>query len=677
MKRLRCAILGAAVIILSSTHRSTLAEGGHDPTSAIVVSLDGGIPVRNMGQILSALAQHLGGAFLTHSVNVQNTICDTLAALGYPPWCEDFSVMINELNGKDFFKSKFAENWGVTVPDIKIERLLRKRRTEDATDIAKNWQHLGAGVNVPRPDAVPVLTYQGYRFTLKVPDDQIAVDTAVYLSMLGIDNVQVEPVLSRTRRPTLYFSNNNEIEQRCRTSDPYNYPSLNYQDLSEVVDQPERTQLDSQLGQLAKAKIQPEKVVVSLIDTPLEFSPNLDVNKPPASNWTCVWEDFADRDHATHLAGIIGSLANGFGFVGLVQNVKWDAFAWSQPGRDGKLKVIDDASKNLADFLNDRADPNADSVNLRVFVAALSFDPYPPGLLDQHPERRFTFGVLANAIRSLSGLVVVAAGQADPTAQPPIQRQPVSTTSPLLPQDLGDLENVIIVTACEICTRATPRLLSDANFSQGDRPYIHVAAPGGKPVPGWITDHSIGAQNGTSQAAAYVAGEAAAMISYYPRFYPNARTLKRRIQVTSWPLPQDDDSAQQLAAGLVDPVLALYDPTKHWSKTGGRWEVLPVKSANSASFQYDTGALAGNFVNSAIMRILKISDRNWILYVDSARYQSGRGNRPIGIKGEITMVSGVYPTKNATITTCDEHEHNLSEYEDIIFATGGADASCP
>jgi subtilisin family serine protease len=618
-----------------------------------------------MGQIIPALAQHLGAAFPTRTIDVKNTICDTLSALGYPPWCEDFSPMIKELNGKEFFTLKVAADAKMTVPDIQVERFQGKRRTEQATAIAKNWQHLGATVNVSHPGAVPVLTFQGYRFTLKVQDDNVAVDAAVFLSKLDVDNVQIQPVLSATRTPTLYSSNYAEIERRCKTNYPYDYSSLNYQDLSEVVDQAERAALDGQL-----AAIRPEEVVVSLIDTPLMMSPNLNANIATKS-WKCVWEDFTEKNHATHLAGIIGSAANGFGFVGLAQTVKWDPFIWSEPGTDGKLKVVDEASNNLMDFLNDRAD-----LNLQVFVAALSFDSYPSGLLDQRPEQRFTYGVLANAIRSISGLMVVAAGQADATAH--IPRQPISITSPLSPQDLGDQENVIIVTACEVCGRTEPRLFSEANFSQSERPYIHVAAPGGQLIPGWITDHSVGASNGTSQAAAYVAGEAAAMISHYPRVYARARAVKRRIQVTSWPLPQDHDAPQQLAAGLVDPVLALFDPTKHWAKkTGGTWQVLPIKSLNLVSFQYKTGAPVGNFRNSDILRILKISDKNWVIYVDSSKYQSQHG-KPIGIDGEVTLVSGVYPTKNAKLTTCDGKDYPLYDYEDIVLASGGVNAThCP
>ena len=71
------------------------------------------------------------------------------------------------------------------------------------------------------------------------------------------------------------------------------------------------------------------------------------------------------------------------------------------------------------------------------------------------------------------------------------------------------------------------------------------------------------ASYGTSQAAAFVGGLAAAMLSCYPDEYALSSRLKQRIQGTARP-PFQTESAEKLAAGFVNAEMALRDPTVHW-----------------------------------------------------------------------------------------------------------------
>ena len=176
----------------------------------------------------------------------------------------------------------------------------------------------------------------------------------------------------------------------------------------------------------------------------------------------------------------------------------------------------------LADVMNDHVPDKP----IPVYLAATRFPP-PLGIPDGQPlasQKRFS-GKVANAIWKGHPLLIVAAGQ-----DPPHDPHELNATTAFSPQYFGDLQNVVVVTACETCRRDDTKIMKSANFGQG---FVHVAAPGGGDVPGWVSPNEVGLGHGTSQSAAYVAGVAATMIGNFPDAYSSAPLVKLRLQATS------------------------------------------------------------------------------------------------------------------------------------------------
>ena len=75
---------------------------------------------------------------------------------------------------------------------------------------------------------------------------------------------------------------------------------------------------------------------------------------------------------------------------------------------------------------------------------------------------RFQRSQAALRIQGNEPLWVTAAGQAEHGGMP-IE---IFEDSPMAPMNLGDLENVIVVTACDNCSDGAATLLPEAHYSQ-------------------------------------------------------------------------------------------------------------------------------------------------------------------------------------------------------------------
>ena len=179
---------------------------------------------------------------------------------------------------------------------------------------------------------------------------------------------------------------------------------------------------------------------------------------------------------------------------------------------------------------------------------------------------------LAAAIRNSSPLLIAAVGEADPAEDPSEVPLEITNRTPLGPMNLGDLKNVIVVTACDDCGDKSATLMPLANFSTTGM--VQLAAPGSE-VAGDATQTEYVKTSGTSEAAAFVAGVAAAMLSCYPNNYPFPENIKTRLQVTSRPVLTGDD-ANKVTAGIVDMRMALLDPTKTWIQRTAS-DITPVE----------------------------------------------------------------------------------------------------
>jgi hypothetical protein len=276
---------------------------------------------------------------------------------------------------------------------------------------------------------------------------------------------------------------------------------------------------------------------------------------PPAGvNARCeVVEDFdKDNQHGTYMAGIlVGQNRPESRFLGIAPDARLRGVDWKkQPA------MITDAV-NQAWF--ETANP--------IFVFANTF--VPTILKDRESlQPRERLGALpVKRMIDTSFLWIVAAGQVkedeqtDPAAahaETDKKRIHLTASTNLFPMNLGDFDNVVVVTACEDCLKSSRRIWEQAYT--GDPGMIHVAAPGGNPVASMATRRRYAALQGTSPAAAFVAGVAARMRSCYPRL--RAWMVKRWLQVTARPV--FDPS---VTTGVVDPVKALCDPTVSWLRT--------------------------------------------------------------------------------------------------------------
>jgi subtilisin family serine protease len=224
-----------------------------------------------------------------------------------------------------------------------------------------------------------------------------------------------------------------------------------------------------------------------------------------------------------------------------------------------------------------------------------------------------------------------------------------------------------------------------ANYADpsSDRKSVHVAAPGGGAIPGWVSEDSISMGAGTSQASAYVAGVAAAMLSNFSEQYQDGSEVKARLQITSRPLPltspagpnQDDT---KLNAGIVDPILALLDPSKHWlKKKGDKWAEIKLAAMPDKVVFKDFSDGDVDIQPASIRRIYRMTvgaTSRWSIYTD---YSIGNGDAdanevkragPLTPKVKTTKVFKVCDTPNSWLRADD--------IDDLIVAKSGLRADC-
>lgn len=206
------------------------------------------------------------------------------------------------------------------------------------------------------------------------------------------------------------------------------------------------------------------------------------------------------------------------------------------------------------------------------------------------------------------------------------------------PMVLAESPNVILVSACEKCSLDRTALSERRLWSRAHRGIgnfrSHVMAPGGVDhleaksgeliggIPGFGVGNEPMRTYGTSQAAAYVAGLAAKMLSCYPRHYKSTGQLKEALQFTSMPAAPDTDG-QYIATGLVDVKAALRHPHYIYLQVAAEGEgqhdrISPTDfgwCSKTVQFEKSDGSLA-LFDVEKIRRIVKIADApgRWIVY---------------------------------------------------------------
>ncbi len=292
-------------------------------------------------------------------------------------------------------------------------------------------------------------------------------------------------------------------------------------------------------------------------------------------------------DHGTHMAGIIASQDDEIGLIGVhpgahILNINWDNY---------KGEKIED----LAGELERREGGNRH----HIFTMASEWNYKAENIMPRQLDVEDHF--IVTQIMALGLKWITAAGDT------PGGGQEIQKVQPNGPMNLGYLPSVIVVTACEDCNTPNARLTPGANYSGS---LVHIAAPG-VGIPSTVSGGKYAVVGGTSQATAFAAGVASAMLACYPTYAWKSPKVKERLQVTSRPLPVTSSRDYlKIAAGVLDARMALLDPEKHWLKVAsGQLKAFD----NIAWCAKDITARNSSLISTFdILRIMNKDNQIWI-----------------------------------------------------------------
>ncbi len=695
MKRvwLAAALLSIAALPLSA--QQTLEAKPEVKGPGLFIFFEGDQPGNTIALVAKTLFENqdlLRSAALPlayRMVEPGDSICKYLFELDYPLPCgPDILKIVERLNPKTLVSKGLQIGQAVFLPDLSLAKYTVTRRVPTDVPqaampaIEKSWKELKAEV-VRRPDGLAFIRFEAYRVYVATSSDAASAKLfQILTATTRPENIKISVVTGDSATGKQHSNPPiTETEWRDWCASGPTGSTIRYRDLTatygggdssnppavvavHIIDGPinEPENLKGALGSGA---------VASTANTNTSTAAGVPVAGPvtpaatPASP-TCTWTKFSKPEHhATHMAGIIASRDNGSGFVGVAPQARIVPFPWlavdgakaiaASPNRDVDLSALIDRN-------------NLQGIPIPVYLLATEFQPQP-GEEGQAPDR--FRDPIASSIKGSFGFFVVAAGQTDETRRNPKALSPEYEYSP---QNLGDQENVVLVTACTSCASKTPKILESTNYSAGrEQPVsVHVAAPGGSAIGGWVKNGEFAVAGGTSQAAAFVAGLAAQMIGTYRDFYKDGLAVKKRLQSTSYPANWSKDDEAKLSVGIVDPMVALFDPTKHWLKQDGRWREVPIKAfAQDESFQYRDGTYKrpAAFGGAALLRVVRTKDgaaaseRRWDVYAD-LNLINDKFKR-----GMITRIRNQIPTGNLVL--CDGSPIAWLAVEDLIVAATG------
>ncbi|MHC8343841.1 S8/S53 family peptidase [Pseudomonas sp. RT6P73] len=652
--------------------------------SGVLVSFEGG----NVGQYVAQIMLDLGkeGRLPSDRYKVQagDTLCGLLDQRGYPPPCPPMLEVVQQLNPNRPATQPLRIGEILNLPALVTWPAIASKRVaaaapftrDDCTPASdalfKYWSNLEPRVVncIPAAAEQPpssVVQYRAYQFVVPTDTDETSLKIRAQLKNSKSANVYFDVIPHATDNGAQIYAENALTADACSNglSDDKPIDYLNQFDYDRDALTAVR---DSMYPGGAKRDIR--VVPVYLIDTPLDPSPNLFpayVKIKPTQALSCKWASpFSNRFHGTHLAGLIGS--QGYGFRSISTNAAIFSFVWNKVRDDDQLDPVPDRNVQLQQqILGDADAPRG--MTRAIYVAATTFTfktLRPLGERLGNPEYRWQEAIL-KAVKNSRSLFIVSAGQSAKEQEQPSELINISSSAP---QNLGDLPNVIVVTACTTCGRNNARLMPNANFGSGPSPIVQLAAPGGQSIPGWVTADRISSANGTSQATALIASVAAAMRGAWPEAYLEPVAIKVRLQVTSRPMSRNADGSAnpdeaKIAAGVADPVLALLDPDRHWLKEGGQWRAVKIRKMEPQYISFsDANGKRDQASLKALKRVLTLSDGSQTAYA----YDLLDG------VGEPGVVRRIGPTQVAEgkLTLCDRDDPiPLADIQDIIFSPRG------
>lgn len=608
---------------------SAASTGLAEPASegVLVVSLEGGEVADNAASVLRLL-HGLGVLPLDRHRVEKGEVIDAIFKqhLGLPFHAEAMTAFAGELNRKNYLSRPLSVGETVRLPAVRfIEDTygIRDDRRRVQT-IEQNWDHLvtKSGSESAASARQSTVRVEVRRFELRLP---IADQRALAEAIRRIRALPTKNVVATAERTTAAQS------KYFAQPEPRSTAGL-YTSLDDFVRNRDALKEGDQGTVLSLLDDRPDPVTrtcqkdcpeVILVDKKLSVHPDLkdavrgdDLDNTAADlplvkdgRQTVELVDWDEAFHATHLAGIIGARDNRFGIVGVDPHAQITAWNW-EVLRDQPTSAAREVSLRQAD---------ADTRNsLQIYTFATEWAaPQPPG-----GDARISDDILARRLLNERPLVIVAAGQAT-TAAGAVK---ISETSARAPVNLGDQENVLVVTACTRCGGADAAIMPEAHHS---RDFVHVAAPGAN-VLSTANGAKYARGQGTSQATAFVAGLASLMAGRYPNQYGEAFQVKVRLQVTSTPfeLVGKPMAGRELAAGIVAPSIAMLDPSRHWMKRNGqpRVEIADAQHVRAFAWTADTLYLEdadGNSVAVPLESVWRLvrrpgSDR-WVAYTGSRK----------------------------------------------------------
>lgn len=261
--------------------------------------------------------------------------------------------------------------------------------------------------------------------------------------------------------------------------------------------------------------------------------------------------------HSTHLAGMISSQDNDFGFIGINPYVSIERFDIEKflptTANVEDAGTLRNNFKSFLDPIKRIADQNSHDMNIFLFTTK-----FPTASKERYIEL-FNY--------SLSNIFwVVAAGDSGERTKNGIEL----TSNGPAPARWANLPNIIVVGSCDTNNCYNDSSLS--TFSHFSNQYVHILAPG-TDIVSPVSESNHGVMTGTSQAAAFVAGIATRMVDqhYDPiakrNFYDEAWWIKQRLLVTAIPY---NATNQNVKYGVISPKRALFDPRKHWLQRDGK-----------------------------------------------------------------------------------------------------------
>jgi hypothetical protein len=632
----------------------------------LVVLFEGGDYPANIARVLQRLAEK--GVLATTTVRVEagQTICALYGRALRSGCTRETLALAQALNPPDA-SSRRALKAGsltvgheVTVPSVQLTERpyfvkLDPRVGSDRqriADLTANWTKVD---QKELPDGYVGYTFPGFELRVPARSDEEAEALRRELRLLRVPNITVAARVVRPPAPPLHASiDPARLWEHCVDARG-TLPAQEEGDLRLMLSAaPPRTCPVACQGDLC-----PDVV---LVDTTVWRHPELDgfldadpgpcpgtptptpAAGPPAD---CRLQDIDERiHHGTHLAGIVAARADGRGVSGIAPETRITSVCWP----------TDVASLNT--FMSHRG---ALGGQTPIYLFASEFpwtgpDPTKDG--DRLSANRNPYGASIVALRDLW---VVAAGNGDR----PQEYAELSYQSKASPADLGDQENVVVVTACEDCFLDSARLAGDANRSTPTQRLVHVAAPG-EPVMSPCTEREYGRAHGTSQASAFVAGVAAAMKACYPSAYLAPSVVKTRLQTTSRPFASRQDG---VAAGVVDLDTALLDPKTDWLRTGRQpWAAVRVKRWLSAFEMKPLGATSLRM--SDVLRLTRLGPDTWSAY---ARFpdDASLAHRAEVVRfgpGQLAHGDGMDGDGDHVLELCDGSTVRLADLDDLLLA---------